>query len=73
MTLTSAPIGTALVLTSSGLDATTDRQLRALGIRPGARLSLVRRLPGGMGIVSVEGARVVMDAALMSGLTVEPA
>ena len=44
ITLDRAPLGTPLLLTSTHPDATVARRLASLGLRRGARLSLVQRL-----------------------------
>ncbi len=72
-TLDRAPLGTPLLLTSTHPDATVARRLASLGLRRGARLSLVQRLAAGGRIVSVSGGRVAVDADVLSRLEAEVA
>lgn len=73
MTLRQAPLNRTLVVVGSTLDAAQARRLSALGLRPGARIRLLRRLAGGARVVAVAGARVALGADVLDGLTVEDA
>lgn len=49
------------------------RRLSALGLRRGARLTVVHRTIGGGRIVAVAGARIALDRGVLARLYVEPA
>lgn len=73
VTLDRAPLGTPLLLLSTHPDATVARRLAALGLRRGARVSLVQRLAAGGRVVSVGGGRVAVDASVLASLSAESA
>lgn len=61
-TVTDAPLGAALTVIAVAADARALRRLAELGVRPGVKVSVLRRTAGGGRIVSVAGSRVALDA-----------
>lgn len=70
-TLDRAPLGAGLLLTTTHPDPGVARRLASLGLRRGARVSLVQKLAGGGRIVSVNGGRIAVDAGVLAGLSAE--
>ena len=71
MTLDHAPLETPLVLVSLNTGSSHQRRLASLGLRPGARLSLLQRIASGGRIVSVGGGRVAVGRAVLAALVAE--
>ncbi len=73
VTLDRAPLGTPLLLTSTHPDGTVARRLASLGLRRGARVSLLQKLTSGGRIVSVSGGRVAIGSTVLAELEAEVA
>lgn len=73
LTLDAAPLGTPLVLRGTHPDSVVARRLASLGLRRGARVSLVQKLASGGRIVSVGGGRVAIGARVLRELAAEVA
>lgn len=71
LTLDRAPLDTHLTLLCTHPDAGVARRLAALGLRRGARVSLVQPLASGGRIVSVGGGRLAIDARVLACLRAE--
>ena len=71
--LDDAPVRTPLTLLHSEGAPDFLRRLAALGLRRGAQLTVVHRTVGGGRIVTVAGARIALDRAVLARLFVEPA
>lgn len=59
-----------LVLADLSLDGHSQRRLVSMGLRAGARLSVLQRLAGGGRVVNVAGARVALGRSVVNGLLV---
>ena len=67
--LASAPLHTALTLVHA--PDTCRQRLSSLGLRIGARFSLVSRTTGGGRVALVAGSRIALGSTLLSQLRVE--
>lgn len=65
-----APLHSPLVLADLALDGKSQRRLVSMGLRAGARLSVLQRLAGGGRVVNVAGARVALGKGVVNGLLV---
>lgn len=61
LTLDSAPLGEAVVVTAAAVATPVRRRLIELGLRPGVRVTVLRRAVGGSRVVQVDDARVAVD------------
>lgn len=61
-TVSDAPLGSAFTVDTVATDERALRRLAELGVRPGSRVTVLRRTAGGGRIVGVAGARVALDA-----------
>ncbi|HEX2857231.1 MAG TPA: FeoA family protein [Propionibacteriaceae bacterium] len=68
-----APVRTPLTLRRSDGTADFRRRLSALGLRVGARVTVVHQTVGGGRIVAVAGARIALDRDVLARLVVESA
>ncbi|GAB77412.1 Fe2+ transport system protein FeoA [Austwickia chelonae] len=67
--LAEMPLGVSHTLDSVTVVDGPRRRLSELGLRPGARLTVLRRTAGGGRIVSVDGSRIALDAQITHQLT----
>ena len=73
LSLAEAAVRTPLTLRRSEGAPEFCRRLSALGLRQGARLTVVQRTIGGGRIVAVAGARIALDRGVLARLFVESA
>jgi len=71
LTLDTAPLGTPLVVLTTDAEPAVARRLAALGVRRGARVTLVQGLAAGGRIVSVGGGRVAVERRVLAGVRAE--
>ncbi|MFV0451319.1 MAG: FeoA domain-containing protein [Propioniciclava sp.] len=71
--LNRAPLGKPLVLTDLDVAPQVRHALARLGLRRGARVTLVGRIAGGGRIVGVAGARIAVESSLLGAMDAEPA
>lgn len=71
--LTAAPLGTNLTLLESGVPETSRKRLASLGLRVGARFTLLQRTAGGGRVALVGGSRIALGAELLRQLRAEAA
>jgi ferrous iron transport protein A len=62
-TVSDAPLGQPLTVAAVAADPRVIRRLAELGVRPGAKVAVLRRTAGGGRILNVADARVALDAA----------
>jgi ferrous iron transport protein A len=63
--------GTVLV-TCVGGEPATRRRLAEMGVRPGARITVLHRSSGGGRVLAVDGARIAVDAQLAASIEAAP-
>ena len=71
MTLNQVPVGAAARLTDTSAHPGSGR-LAALGLRPGAEVSVLRRTSGGGRLLGIGPSRFAVDQATLAALVVEP-
>ncbi|WP_162872824.1 FeoA family protein [Austwickia chelonae] len=69
LSLAEMPLGVSHTLESVAAIDGARRRLSELGLRPGARLTVLRRTAGGGRIISVAGSRIALDAQTTRQLT----
>ncbi|MCA0435455.1 MAG: ferrous iron transport protein A [Actinobacteria bacterium] len=68
-TVADAPLGATLSVASIAAEGPAQRRLAELGIRPGARVAVLRRTAGGGRILGVADSRVALDAGTARTIT----
>ncbi|MFT4109780.1 FeoA domain-containing protein [Propionicimonas sp.] len=71
MSLSQAPLNTALTLTGSDAPDSSCRRLASLGLRRGATFSILQRTAGGGRVVLVGGSRIALGSQLLPQLHAE--
>jgi Fe2+ transport system protein FeoA len=69
--LARAPLGTNLTLLDSGLQEGSRQRLSSLGLRVGARFTLLQKTAGGGRVALVGGSRIALGAQLLTQLRAE--
>lgn len=69
ITLAQAPLHTPLLLVGGSNSASAECRLAALGIRRGARLSVLQKTAGGGRVVVVGGSRIALGPEVLANLT----
>jgi len=59
-------------VTAVGGDPAVRRRLAEMGVRPGAKTTVLHRSAGGGRVLAVDGARVAVDAELAALIEAEP-
>lgn len=71
LTLAQASVGQSLTLRRAEGSPDFCRRLAALGLRRGARISVVQRTAGGGRIIAVAGGRIALDKSVLDRLFAE--
>jgi ferrous iron transport protein A len=69
-TLDDVPPGSPVVVQRPHLDPAYTRRLAALGIRPGAPVSVLMRTAGGAGVITVDDSRIALDSRTLRQIPV---
>lgn len=68
--LTTLATGTCATIARVGGETRLVRRLAALGVRPGALVTLGHRTAGGGRVVAVAGSRIALDRDVLAGIEV---